>query len=77
MSRIIVAIDSLKGCLTSAEANQAAAEGIRRKMSEADVVQIPVSDGGEGWLDAFHSAVGGMLVDVCVKDPLLRPIVAP
>ena len=77
MSRIIVAIDSLKGCLTSAEANQAAAEGIRSVMPDAAIVQIPVSDGGEGWLDAFHSAVGGMLVDVCVKDPLLRPIVAP
>ena len=77
MSRIIVAIDSLKGCLTSAEANQAAAEGIRSVMLDAAIVQIPVSDGGEGWLDAFHSAVGGMLVDICVKDPLLRPIVAP
>jgi glycerate kinase len=77
MSRIIVAIDSLKGCLTSAEANQAAAEGIRSVMPDAAIVQIPVSDGGEGWLDAFHSAVGGVLVDVCVKDPLLRPIVAP
>ena len=77
MSRIIVAIDSLKGCLTSAEANQAAAEGIRSVMPDAAIVQIPVSDGGEGWLDAFHSAVGGMLVDVCVKDPLLRPIMAP
>ena len=76
MSRIIVAIDSLKGCLTSAEANQAAAEGIRSVMPDAAIVQIPVSDGGEGWLDAFHSAVGGMLVDVCVKDPLLRSIVA-
>ena len=76
MSRIIVAIDSFKGCLTSAEANQAAAEGIWKSMPDAEVIQIPVSDGGEGWLEAFQTALGGELVDVNVKDPLMRPIVA-
>ena len=70
--RVIVAIDSFKGCLTSKEANQAAADG----MPEAQVTQIPVSDGGEGWLEAFQYAMGGQIVDVNVKDPLMRPIVA-
>lgn len=74
--KIIVAIDSFKGCLTSAEANQAAAEGIRQKMPDAEVIQVPVSDGGEGWLEAFQSAKGGRLVDVSVNDPLMRPVVA-
>ena len=76
MIKIIVAIDSFKGCLTSVEANQAAAEGILRRIPEATVVQIPVSDGGEGWLSAFQAAWGGQLVDVSVCDPLMRPIVA-
>ena len=76
MKKIIVAIDSFKGCLTSAEANQAASEGVFAKMPEAEVVQIPVSDGGEGWLEAFNVAIGGELVVVNVKDPLMRPIVA-
>lgn len=76
MKKIIVAIDSFKGCLTSAEANQAASEGVFAKMPEAEVVQIPVSDGGEGWLEAFYSAMGGELVEVNVKDPLMRTIVA-
>ena len=74
--KIIVAIDSFKGCLTSAEANQAASEGIFSKIPDAEVVQVPVSDGGEGWLEAFMAAMGGELVSVNVKDPLLRPIVA-
>ena len=73
--RIIVAIDSFKGCLTSVEANQAAAEGIRECLPEA-LVQIPVSDGGEGWLEAFRSAVGGSLVEINVFDPLMRPVEA-
>lgn len=76
MKKIIVAIDSFKGCLTSAEANQAACEGILDRMPEAKVVQVPVSDGGEGWLEAFRAAIGGEIVEVNVKDPLMRPIVA-
>ena len=76
MKKIIVAIDSFKGCLTSAEANQAASEGILAKMSEATVVQVPVSDGGEGFLEAFQAAMGGSIVEVNVKDPLMRTIVA-
>ena len=76
MKKIIVAIDSFKGCLTSAEANQAACEGILAKMPEAQVVQVPVSDGGEGFLEAFKAAMGGSIIEVNVKDPLMRPIVA-
>jgi glycerate kinase len=74
--KIIVAIDSFKGCLTSAEANQAAGEGILQKTPDAKVVQIPVSDGGEGFLEAFRATMGGEVVEVQVKDPLMRPIVA-
>ena len=105
MGKIIVAIDSFKGCLTSAEANRAAVEGILARMPEAEVLSIPVSDGGEGWLEAFRSPtlspVGrgtsptptlpsregsptptlpsreGVLVEVDVRDPLMRHITAP
>jgi len=76
MKKVIVAIDSFKGCLTSAEANQAASEGILDKMPDAKVVQVPVSDGGEGFLEAFQAAMGGEIVEVNVKDPLMRSIVA-
>ena len=76
MKLVIVAIDSFKGCLTSREANLAAAEGILKSTPSARVVQIPVSDGGEGWLEAFQSAIGGERVEVSVYDPLMRPIVS-
>ena len=76
MKKIIVAIDSFKGCLTSAEANQAACEGILSKMPDAKVVQVPVSDGGEGFMEAFQAAMGGSIMEVNVKDPLMRTIVA-
>ena len=74
--KIVVAIDSFKGCLSSWEANQAAAEGILKIWPDAEVVQVPVSDGGEGFMEAFHSAIGGELVELTVRDPLLRPVVA-
>ena len=72
--KVVIAIDSFKGCLTSVEANQAAAEGIRSIFPDAEIVQVPVSDGGEGFLEAFYAAVGGELVELVVGDPLMRPV---
>ena len=74
--KVIIAIDSFKGCLTSKEANGAASEGIRRVYPDAEIVEVPVSDGGEGYMEAFHAAIGGRLVEVAVRDPLMRPITA-
>ena len=71
---IVLAIDSFKGCLTSSEANAAAREGVLRALPEAKVTSIPVSDGGEGWLEAFHAAKGGTYVEATVCDPLMRPV---
>ena len=74
--KVIIAIDSFKGCLTSKEANGAAAEGIRGAYPDAEIVEVAVSDGGEGYMEAFHAAIGGQLEEVTVKDPLMRPIMA-
>lgn len=74
--KVIIAIDSFKGCLTSKEANEAAAEGIRKAYPDAEIVEVPVSDGGEGYMEAFHAAIGGRLEEVTVRDPLMRPITA-
>ena len=84
--KIIIAIDSFKGCLTSAEANEAAAAGIREVWPEAEVMQTAVSDGGEGWIEAFRTGAGltlsrrpaasGERVALTVCDPLMRPVQA-
>ena len=74
--KVIIAIDSFKGCLTSKEANEAAAEGIRKAYPDAEIVEVPVSDGGEGYMEAFHAAIGGSLEEVTVRDPLMRPVKA-
>lgn len=74
--KTVIAIDSFKGCLSSVEANRAAAEGVRSACPDAAIVEVPVSDGGEGFLEAFHAAIGGALVTVPVMDPLMRSISA-
>ena len=74
--KVVIAIDSFKGCLTSKEANEAAAEGIRNANPDAEIIEVPVSDGGEGYMEAFHAAIGGTLIEVTVRDPLMRPVLA-
>lgn len=74
--KVVVAIDSFKGCMTSVEANRAAAEGICHACPDVEILQVPVSDGGEGFLEAFHAAIGGEQIAVTVRDPLMRPITA-
>ncbi|MBR4926339.1 MAG: glycerate kinase [Prevotella sp.] len=74
--KVVVAIDSFKGCLTSKEANMAATEGVRSVCPDAEIVQVPVSDGGEGFMEAFHAAIGGNLIEVTVRDPMMRPVTA-
>lgn len=76
MPRVIVALDSFKGCLTSKEANRAAAEGIRSILPEAEIVQVAVSDGGEGFMEAFREAIGGRVIELAVRDPLMRRVTA-
>lgn len=70
--KILVAIDSLKGCLSSEAANHAAREGLRRRFPEAEIVCIPVSDGGEGFLEAMEAAVGGELIEIMVRNPRMH-----
>jgi len=70
MKKIIIACDSYKGCLTSKEVNEAMAD-----TSEVDslrVVSLEMSDGGEGMLDAFLSAMGGERVTMHAHDALMR-----
>ena len=74
--KVVIAIDSFKGCLSSKEANEAAAEGIRKVYPDAEIIKVPVSDGGEGYMEAFHAAIGGKLEEVMVRDPLMRPVTA-
>lgn len=67
--RVLLAIDSFKGSVSSAQAEAAVVEGVRRVWSDAEMAALPLADGGEGTLDAI-AARGGELVTCEVAGPL-------
>ena len=68
--KVVVAIDSLKGSMSSLEAGEAIKSGVLRALPEADVVVRPLADGGEGTVEALALGMGGKLVTVNVTGPL-------
>lgn len=74
--KIIVAIDSLKGSLTSLEAGAAARDGILKILPTAQVKVFPLADGGEGTCRAIIAGLGGVLKSVEVTDPLGEKVLA-
>ncbi len=70
--KIVVAPDSYKGSLSSVEAAHSIAQGVLAVFPQAEVVQIPVADGGEGTLEALLAAAGGTKHFRTVADPLDR-----
>ena len=74
--RVLVAPQEFKGSLTATEAAEAMAAGVREALPDATVVQVPMSDGGAGLVDALLAARGGQRIASAVHDPLMRPIEA-
>lgn len=75
--KIVIAIDSFKGSLSSVEAGEAAALGIKRVFPEAETVIAPLADGGEGTVEALTSGMtGGEMKKIWVTGPLGDPIQA-
>ena len=72
--KIVTAIDSFKGSMTSMEAGYAAAEGFRRADSSIQVDVRPLADGGEGTVEALVSGMNGILEHSMVTGPLGKPV---
>lgn len=68
---VVVAMDKFRGTLTAGQACAAVADGVRR--AGQDAVSVPMSDGGEGFLDAL----GGATMSATVTGPQGLPVVAP
>lgn len=72
--KAVIAIDSFKGSLTSSEAGNAAAEGIKRAVPDAETVVVPIADGGEGTVDALVLGMNGNIREISVTGPLGKPV---
>jgi glycerate 2-kinase len=68
--RVVVAPDSFKGSLTAAEVAGAIAEGLSLVWPDAEITRLPLSDGGEGWVETIVNAAGGRFVSESVTGPL-------
>lgn len=74
--KIIVACDSFKGSLSSREAGEAVAHGVKKSLPDARVTVVPVGDGGEGTMEAVVSALGGCFTACEVVGPSGTPVAA-
>ena len=72
--KVVIAMDSFKGCLPSDQVGAAVAEGIRAALPGSAVTVLPIADGGEGTIDVFLSLPGAQAVELTVTGPLGDPV---
>ena len=68
--KVLIAIDSFKGSLTSLEAGEAIRAGVLKADGSAEVVIRPLADGGEGTVEALAVGMGGEMIEREVTGPL-------
>ena len=71
--KVVIAPDSFKESLSALEACHAIEKGMRAVYPEADIVNVPMADGGEGTVQSLVDATGGRLVHTEVTGPLGTP----
>ncbi|MDE6642823.1 MAG: glycerate kinase [Muribaculaceae bacterium] len=76
IKKVVIAIDSFKGSVSSLEAGNQAAKAIRDVVPDCDVTVLEVADGGEGTARALVNATNGKMVAVDTVNPLGEPIKA-
>lgn len=74
--KIVIAVDSFKGSLTSLEAGAAVRDAVLRLDSTAEVIVKPLADGGEGTVQAFSGREDAEVISVTVNGPLMKPVTA-
>jgi len=74
--KIVVAPDSFKGSLTAIEVSDAIEQGIEEIFPEAEILKIPMADGGDGTVQCMVNATGGKILKEKVTDPLGGEILA-
>ena len=67
--KVVVAVDSFKGSMSSREAGNSVKEGVLRVYPDAEVVVRALADGGEGTVEALMEGLGGEKVNITVTGP--------
>jgi len=74
--KIVVAADSFKGSMSSAEIGKSVQKGIRKIFPQAEIIIVPVADGGEGTVEALVDGTNGQYKKVIVNGPLMTSVSA-
>jgi glycerate 2-kinase len=74
--RVVIAPDSFKGSASALQVAAAMERGLRAVFPDAEVVKVPIADGGEGTVEALVTATGGRVVRRTVRGPLGAPVEA-
>jgi glycerate kinase len=74
--KIVIAPDKFRGSLSAPDVARAIAVGVRRAEPRAEIVEVPMADGGEGTVEALTTATGGGFRDIRVTGPLGDPTTA-
>lgn len=74
--KVVVAPGAFKGSLPARDVAGALAEGVKRVWPAARIHLLPLSDGGDGWIETMVCAAGGSFVDVRVRGPLAEEVEA-
>lgn len=74
--KVVIAIDSFKGSISSPDAGAAIREGIHRVFPDAEVFVRPLADGGEGTVEALTLGMHGRIRTITVTGPLGTPVEA-
>jgi glycerate kinase len=72
--RIVIAPNAFKGSFSALEAAEAIGEGVRVAAPDADLVLVPIADGGDGTVDALIAATRGERRSLRVRGPLGDPV---
>ena len=74
MKKILLIPDSFKGTMSSSEICEIMKNAIRPYYPDAEIISIPVADGGEGSVDSFLAAAGGEKIHLTVKGPYFEDV---
>ena len=70
--KVVVAIDSFKGSMSSRELGNTIEEGIKKVYPDAEIIKIPIADGGEGTVQALIEESDGKFIEIEVSNPLMK-----
>ncbi len=74
--KVVIAPDSFKGSLTAGEVSKNIAKGIKRVFGDAEIISVPMADGGEGTVCSLVESTNGQIIRTRVKGPLMKEVEA-